>query len=127
MNIQMPQPMQLPLPLLIGGVVALLISTAAMTYASVADWTPVSARAMTVQAAAPDAIEAQADATTRCVECGVIESVRPAVPVGSTLAMYAITVRMGDGSTQVVNDSSPATWRPGERMILIAGRDQTGK
>ena len=128
MNVQISQPMRLPLPLLIGGLVALVFSTAAMTYASVADWASVLPRAApgnSVQANLSDVSEAQVDAETRCRECGVIESVRRATPISSPIAMYEIRVRLGDGSTRVVHDPSPAAWRPGERMILIGGRDHT--
>jgi len=34
---------------------------------------------------------------------------------------YSIIVRMADGSSRVLTDASPASWRPGERVIVIAG------
>jgi hypothetical protein len=78
----------------------------------------------------------------RCAECGVIVSVRlierdddafsgaapESVTTGNRIeapaaltADYEITIRISDGSIRKINLASPAPWRPGERMILIAG------
>jgi len=80
-------------------------------------------------------------ARLRCAECGVIESVRrietvpagngPGMPGMSTVSnpdaklppvpMFSeITIRMSDRSLRVINDSRPADWRIGERVIVIA-------
>jgi len=82
-----------------------------------------------------------ARARGRCAECGMIVSVRqiethvkgaghgataarasdqgelPAPSIGH----YEITVRLADGSSRVINDANPASWRPGERLIVIGG------
>lgn len=49
-----------------------------------------------------------------CAECGVITSVRPNEKAGMHVA-----VRMADGSSFTFNDTSPAKWRPGERVVII--------
>ena len=64
----------------------------------------------------------QARVKSKCRECGVIESMRRIAPAGPFPEIYEITVRMGDGSTWILNDASPANWRTGERMNLIAGK-----
>lgn len=51
----------------------------------------------------------------RCKVCGIIESTRQ---VGG---VHEVTVRLSDRTTHVFSDSSPANWRPGERVILIGG------
>ena len=63
----------------------------------------------------------------RCDECGVIESTRRVAPVGNLPAIYEITVRLRNGSTHVLSDASQPTWRIGERTILIAGVDRSGR
>jgi hypothetical protein len=82
-------------------------------------------------------------AKRRCAECGVIVSVRViessgnafsgAAPPGSVTTGnrieapvawtvgHEITIRISDGSIHTIILASPAPWRPGERMILIAG------
>jgi hypothetical protein len=32
---------------------------------------------------------------------------------------HEITIRMADGSSRVINHASPASWRPGERVVII--------
>ena len=56
----------------------------------------------------------------------MIESTRRIAPVGSAPAVFEITVRLGDGTTRVLSDASPASWRPGERTILIEGWTKPG-
>jgi hypothetical protein len=85
---------------------------------------------------------------TRCLKCGVVESMRQidlsaevagqdTVDVkaaqgvsggvsGGTVAarapagkLYEITVRLRDGSTTVLKEASPRTWRLGNRVIVI--------
>ena len=63
----------------------------------------------------------------RCDECGVIESTREVAAVGKSPAIYEITVRLGDGLTHVLSDASQANWRPGERIKLIGGENQSGR
>lgn len=49
-----------------------------------------------------------------CEECGIVASMQVV-----ELAAVQVTVRMADGSIRSFRDSSPARWRPGERVILI--------
>jgi hypothetical protein len=58
-----------------------------------------------------------------CSHCGWIESKRQ---VASVIALpravvFEYTVRMTDGSSSVFEQALPATWRIGERMVLIGG------
>ncbi|MGQ0523889.1 MAG: hypothetical protein ACT4P8_09550 [Betaproteobacteria bacterium] len=94
--------------------------------------------ALTVQTApapAPGGTRVKA----RCPECGVIVSMREidAGGAGTGLAgvtaagnkalstesarRYEITVRLADGSRRVIEQANPASWRQGERLILIDG------
>jgi len=84
----------------------------------------------------------RARAKGRCAECGVIVSIGKMAmhedEFGSGAATglragnrdesqlksarrYDINVRMADGSSHVVSHASPANWRTGERVIIIAG------
>ncbi len=97
--------------------------------------------AVTVQTAAGQ-VEGEARVKGKCAECGVIVSMREIdardkgagldasggavagnqdeLPVAS-IRRYEITVRLADGSSRVINDANPASWRPGERLIVIDG------
>lgn len=89
-------------------------------------------------------IPAQAGSRVRlkCGECGIVESLREIKPAGETsnpaasgrgpkLALneaaaksnkrYEVTVRMRDGASRVFEESTPANWRPGERVSVIDG------
>ena len=78
----------------------------------------------------------------RCAHCGVIVSVvemgktaadrstiettrvttGPAIETSINLIQrFTITMRMADGSIRTIDEASPATWRVGEQVILIAG------
>jgi hypothetical protein len=85
--------------------------------------------------------------STSCRQCGVVTSIRQPVDdvsgakpesakvagrtslgTAGTIAIgpiagrnYEITVRFRDGSTIVVRDSTPGNWRPGMRVIIVAG------
>lgn len=88
----------------------------------------------------------------RCPECGVVESIRQIARSGDTgghaagagriargasggrsgSAMaanggtgngYEITVRLRDGSKTVFNESSPRSWQPGSRVLVISRAD----
>jgi hypothetical protein len=81
--------------------------------------------------------------STSCRECGVVTSIRHRVddlggggdsgdaklaariPVGASNAAsgknYEMTVRFRDGSTTVLNEATPRNWRPGMRVIVVAG------
>jgi hypothetical protein len=55
-----------------------------------------------------------------CAECGLIESISASrTPAGS--GGREITVRLEDGSSRVIVDPNPATWRRGERVMVIDG------
>lgn len=84
-----------------------------------------------------------------CRECGVIESIVPierhgdvggserahvknagrdsgrarpnAAAAGGAEARYDVTVRLRDGSTIVLSEATPRSWRVGSRVIAIAG------
>ena len=103
--------------------------------------------AVTAQTA-PAQVEGEARDKGRCAECGVIVSTREidtrdegagrdASGASSarnqdalrvTLARrYEITIRMADRSSRVINDMSPASWRPGERVIVIDGANRSNR
>lgn len=104
---------------------------------------PVAVRAQT----GPGEAAGNARAKGRCAECGVIVSVReidardegagPGATSGAvagnqdelpvTSRHYAITVRLADGSSRVINDANPASWRPGERLIVIDGANPSNR
>lgn len=85
----------------------------------------------------------EARARGRCAECGVIVSARE-IDVRDEVAgrdasgdrdgiqaksarRYEITIRLADRSRRVVNLASPASWRPGERVVVIDGTNPSGK
>lgn len=91
------------------------------------------------KAAAPPA--ATALSASRCAECGVIESTRRIEELyedagvsatGRSAAgspdryeakrggSYVITIRLRDGTWRTITDANAASWRPGERVILIS-------
>lgn len=40
---------------------------------------------------------------------------------------YAITVRLDDGSSRVINETSPPTWRPGDQVKVTNGAIQSNR
>ena len=93
-------------------------------------------------------VPAQAESRVRvkCDECGIVESLREIKPAGEAshpvasgrgvkLALndaaatsnkrYEVTVRMRDGASRVFEESSPANWRPGERVTFIDGASRS--
>lgn len=108
-----------------------------------------SAKVVAVTAqTAPAQVEAEARAKGRCAECGVIVSTREidARDEGAGLGAagaavagnqdgirakstrhYEITIRLADRSSRVINQSSPASWRPGERVIVIDGANPSNR
>jgi hypothetical protein len=132
------------LPLLITGIAVVLFSTAGI--ARMMGWGPNSTDdsgeilAPDQAASVPPTSEARAKA--RCAECGVIVSMREierhdegsgpgaagVVTAGNqdekrvkSTRSYEIIVRMADGSRRVINDANPASWRTGERLMVIGG------
>jgi hypothetical protein len=64
--------------------------------------------------------ERRAHRKSPCAECGMIESISASrTPPGS--GGREITVRLENGSMRVIVDANPATWRPGERVVVIDG------
>jgi hypothetical protein len=144
MNTQANNPLHLPL--LAGGIAAILVSGIAIGSLAISAQgfngsVPTAeppAAAMTTDIAAPDA------RVYRCAECGVIVSTRAIEAPdektgviapgriaagnrgkikGKPVRNYEITVRLRDGSMRVVTDANPARWRHGEKVIIIAGAD----
>ncbi|MBE0627144.1 MAG: hypothetical protein IH606_20280 [Burkholderiales bacterium] len=93
--------------------------------------------------AAPPAVAATAGSAYLCAECGVIEAMREVgvpdaragidAPGGKAgrrggaeaapLRNYEITIRLRNGTMRVIRDASPANWRHGEPVTVIAGMD----
>jgi hypothetical protein len=117
------------LPLLITGIAVILLCTAGI--ARMMGWGPTftggsggifvpdarSATSATPVAAIPGTnptpVTGDTRAKARCAECGVIVLMRE--------IERQIIVRMADGSRRVIDDADPASWRPGERVIVIGG------
>jgi hypothetical protein len=99
-------------------------------------------------AAAKPSIDARRRSS--CTGCGVVESMRRVAGPGTAASRragrvdvaagvsggqsanaiaedatategYEITVRLRDGSTTVFNEATPRAWRPGSRVVVIAG------
>jgi len=81
----------------------------------------------------------------KCAECGVVESIREIVQilermesgaaskakrarlketVVKSISNYEVTVRMKDGASHQFMVANQTTWRPGERVIFIEGRNR---
>lgn len=98
--------------------------------------------ALTAQTA-PGQAAGEARAKGRCAECGVIVSTRQidARDEGAGLdasgdqdkrrvtsaRRYEITIRLADRSSRVISFASPASWRPGERVIVIDGANPSNR
>jgi hypothetical protein len=135
----------LHLPLLAGGIAAIVVSGIALASLAIA---PLGlsenvASAEPVEVATAPAIAAAGPRGHRCAECGVVESTRKlespadrasihAAPVRTAAGRraasedqpaqnYETTIRLRDGSMRVITDANPARWRPGERVTVIAG------
>lgn len=109
----------------------------------------VSAKPVGVSAqTAPRQVAGQARARPTCPGCGVIVSMRkiemqgensgPGAAGGETAGSpdetqvqstggYEIIIRMADQTRRVINHASPANWRPGERVIFIAGATSSSR
>jgi len=136
----------LHLPLLVGGIAAILVSGIAIGSLAISaqGFNGIPAPADPPEAAAAPAIATLGARADRCGECGVIVSTRAieapdentGVNASGRIAAgnrgeikakpvrnYEITVRLRDGSMRVVTDANPARWRHGEKVIIIAGAD----
>ena len=134
----------LHLPLLVGGIAAILVSGIAIGSLAISaqGFNGIPAPAEPPEAATAPAIAAVGARAYRCRECGVIVSTRALEAPHETTGVNAsgriaganrgeikekpvrnfeITVRLRDGSTRVVTDANPARWRHGEKVIIIAG------
>ena len=128
------------LPLLITGIAVILFSTAGI--APMMGWGPNS----TDDSGLILALDHSLGAKARCAGCGTIESIREIDShgefndlgaVGTAAAgeyarvksnkSYAIAVRLFDGSSRVINDASPASWRLGEFVIVIDGANRSNR
>jgi outer membrane lipoprotein SlyB len=137
---------RLHLPLLGGGIAAILVSGIAIASLAISAQgsSGVFSAAEPLEAAAAPAIAAPDASASRCAECGVIESMRKIEAQaensgvnapgriaagnrgeieGEPVGNYAITIRLRDGSMRVITDAHPARWRPGERVHLIGGME----
>lgn len=136
------------LSLLVMGIAVIVFGAAGS--AAIMRWLPVATAQLvgdTVQTA-PERADGQVRAKSRCPGCGVIVSMREigsqdkdsapeaagGVMYGSRDEMqinpdksYEIVVRMADQSRRVITHASPASWRPGERVVVIGGASQTNK
>lgn len=94
----------------------------------------------------PASSENDAHVRLKCAECSVVESIREIeqnndeidpgaangiskdglneIP-GKSTKNYEITVRMKDGSSRVLVETTPVNWRPGERVVFIEGASQS--
>ena len=106
-------------------VAAVVVLFAAAGLALDVTWIPLWTAA-DVQADAPlEQAEPAIQAAPRCPHCGWIESKRQIASSAAdpqSLGIYEYTLRMGDGSSSVFQETLPATWRVGERVGVIEGR-----
>lgn len=121
------------LPLLIAGIAVILFSSAGIAHWAMAAWSNSGDDA--VLAGLPEI-------KVRCAGCGVIVSLRKIeihnkindmdsyseVMAGNrnkaqdkSAGRRELTIRLADGSTRVINETSPARWRLGEHVIVIDG------
>jgi hypothetical protein len=135
----------LHLPLLAGGIAAIVVSGIALASLAIAprSLSESAASAEPVQVATAPASAAAGSRGHRCAVCGVIESTRKLETPGDRASIHAApvrpaaghraaskdqpaqdyetTIRLHDGSMRVITDANPARWRPGERVTVIAG------
>jgi hypothetical protein len=147
MNTQANKLLHLRLPLLIGGAVAILVGGIAIATLALSAQSFNGAVAPDEVAAEPVIAATEAVPGARaylCAECGVIESTRKidapdknnGAGVSDRMAAdgrgqikakplpnYEITIRLHGRSMRVITDAKPASWRHGERVIVIAGAD----
>jgi hypothetical protein len=74
--------------------------------------------------ATPAQVTPTVHAARRCPHCGWIESKRELLPSAAdprAARNYEYTLRMADGSSSVFQEALPASWRLGERLMVIDG------
>lgn len=128
------KPKRIPyLPLSIAGLAVILFSGAGIAH--IAGWNPISSGG-TGSVLVLDGLPA---VKVKCAECGVIISMREikarkdsadfvATVAGNPDEMrvkparhYEFTIRMADSSVRLVNEENSASWRLGERVMVIDG------
>ena len=125
----------------IGGVAAILLvifGIAAIWARGPSSTSTSTSSNVTGLASATENFQAQSEVDelvrVRCEECGVVESIRMIEQsdegTGEKKGRYEmtrkskiseVTVRMSNGASHLFTDASLANWRPGERVIIIAG------
>lgn len=142
------------LPQLLVGIVVVLSSSAGI--AAIMGWLPAStggsgdvpALVPVASVAVAPRVGSEARPKGRCAECGVVVSMReidvhdegaghPASGGAAAASQdelrvtsarrYEMTIRMADRSTRVINHASPASWRPGEHVIVIGGTSPSNR
>jgi len=140
------------LPVLIAGLAVILFSTAGI--ARMMGWGPdstVDSDDVLAPDQAASLMMGEARAQPRCPECGMILAIESMQKIessngesdpGATGVVLAgnrdeirvksaerheIIVRMADGSNRVIDDANPARWRPGQRLIVIAGAEPSDR
>jgi len=66
----------------------------------------------------------------RCPHCGWIEAKReivPGVANPQSPKIYEYTLRMADGTSTLFQEALPVSWRVGERLAVIDGKDPSLK
>ena len=61
-----------------------------------------------------------------CPACGVVESMRQIEPSGE-VGRQDLTIRLRDGGTIVLNETTRRSWQPGNRVIVIGGLNASGR
>lgn len=110
----------------------------------VASAKPVPVTAQTL----PAQVEGKARAKGRCAECGVVVSTREIdahedgggldTPGGTvaghqdgltvtSAGRHEITIRLADRSSRVLIQAGPASWQPGDRVIVIDGASRSSR
>jgi hypothetical protein len=133
-------------PLMIAGVAVIFFSTAGIAaikgWRSAADGVGKSGVSQdSAEVRAPTAqsqLRTKARRLGRCAECGLVVSMgevnskdvntadvskraNRGEQSSNMATKHETVVRMTDGSSRVINGMSPASWRVGERVIVIAG------
>jgi hypothetical protein len=121
----------LHLPLLVGGIAAILVSGIAIGSLAISaeSFNGIVASGEPREEAAAPAIAAPGARAYSCAECGMIESMREievpdeSIGVNAPGESYEITIRLQDGSMRVIIDANPTRWRHGDRVTVIAAVD----